>query len=201
MGAAHGKSKKELKEEAQEWAKTKENEVAELYEQNTQLRNQIMMMQVDIQAFRDMLKGQQSALNETVKQMEERMTEMENDVKVVPFENGKPVSLGTDREQEVYYRRFIPSETAVCHKDKHFTDYTENIAMVGRVYSLKQFEKVYINDHKYKKTNRNEQCERESRCLKEGPQIGGILNGQMGTPIPHTSRGVYWPHFHPEPEL
>ena len=29
MGAAHGKSKKELKEEAREWALTKENEVAE----------------------------------------------------------------------------------------------------------------------------------------------------------------------------
>lgn len=44
------------------------------------------MMQEDMRALRDMLKGQQSALNETVKQMNERMTEMENDVKVVPFE-------------------------------------------------------------------------------------------------------------------
>jgi len=43
------------------------------------------MMQEDIRALRDMLKGQQSALNESVKQVNERMTEMENDIKVVPF--------------------------------------------------------------------------------------------------------------------
>jgi len=85
MGASQGKSKKEQKEEAREWARTKENEIAQLYAQNTELRNQILMMQEDMRALRDMLKGQQTALNESVKQMNERMTEMENDVKVVPF--------------------------------------------------------------------------------------------------------------------
>ena len=81
MGASQGKSKKEQKEEAREWARTKENEVAELYAQNTELRNQILMMQEDMRALRDMLKGTQSALNESVKHMEERMTEMESSLR------------------------------------------------------------------------------------------------------------------------
>ena len=203
MGASHGKSKKELKEEARGWAITKENEVAQLYEQNTQLRNQIMMMQVDIQAVRDMLKGQHSALNETVKQIEERMTEMENDVKVVPFENGKPVSLGTDEEQEVYYRKFISSEDPDVWKNEECRrQVQQHVTMVGRVYSLKQFEKVYIDECKYKKTNRKEQSElivkanaardyERRRCLKEdGTNI-----------IPITRRTIYWNNMQLDPEL
>jgi hypothetical protein len=83
MGASQGKSKKELKEEAREWAITKENEVAELYAQNTELRNQILMMQEDMRALRDMLKGQQSALNESVKQVNEELKQQKSETEAV----------------------------------------------------------------------------------------------------------------------
>lgn len=164
MGATQGKSKKEQKEEAREWARTKENEVAELYAQNTELRNQILMMQEDMRALRDMLKGQQSALNESVKQMNERMTEMENDVKVVPFCNGgsrgfTPLSsISSEGEQEIYYRNEIHDENdhRAWEKEEKREKYTTSYMRFGRVYSLKQFEKVYVDELKFKKIMREQ---------------------------------------------
>jgi DNA repair exonuclease SbcCD ATPase subunit len=163
MGATQGKSKKEQKEEAREWARTKENEVAELYAQNTELRNQILMMQEDMRALRDMLKGQQSALNESVKQMEERMTEMENDVKVVPFCTGggsfTPMSqISSQGEQEIYYRNEINDENdhRAWEKEEKRQTYTTSCMRFGRVYSLKQFEKVYVDEFKFKKITMNQ---------------------------------------------
>ena len=166
MGASQGKSKKEQKEEAREWARTKENEVAELYAQNTELRNQILMMQEDMRALRDMLKGQQSALNESAKQMEERMTEMENDVKVVPFcgysgGNLMPLSSISNRgEQEVYYRNEIDDGGQNYRRpwddEKQRNEYSTSYMWFGRVYSLKQFEKVYVDELKFKKITANQ---------------------------------------------
>ena len=164
MGASQGKSKKEQKEEAREWARTKENEVAQLYAQNTELRNQILMMQEDMRALRDMLKGQQTALNESVKQMNERMTEMENDVKVVPFchlggDNFTPLtSISSAGEQEIYYRNEINDENdhRAWEKEEKRQTYTTSYMRFGRVYSLKQFEKVYVDELKFKKI-KNEQ--------------------------------------------
>jgi hypothetical protein len=163
MGASQGKSKKEQKEEAREWARTKENEVAQLYAQNTELRNQILMMQEDMRALRDMLKGQQTALNESVKQMNERMTEMENDVKVVPFchqggDNFTPLtSISSEsarkKEQEIYYRNVIHDENdhKAWEKEEKREKYTTSYMMYGRVYSLKQFDKIFLDELKFKK--------------------------------------------------
>jgi hypothetical protein len=178
MGASQGKSKKEQKEEAREWARTKENEVAELYAQNTELRNQILMMQEDMRALRDMLKGQQSALNESVKQMNERMTEMENDVKVVPFCGGggglMPLSsISTAGEQEIYYRNQIDDGGQNYRRpwddEKKRNEYTTSYMWFGRVYSLKQFEKVYVDELKFKKITANQYGEKQR-----------IWIGQMG---------------------
>ena len=149
MGATQGKSKKEQKEAAREWAMTKENEVAELYAQNTELRNQILMMHEDIRALRDMLKGQQSALNESVKQMEERMTEMENDVKVVPFEwntMSKTLAPVIGREAHLNGENF-PNLNAV-YSGKPYIDEVgaircHNVAIGVRVMSLSRYEKIY----------------------------------------------------------
>ena len=141
MGASQGKSKKEQKEEAREWARTKENEVAELYAQNTELRNQILMMQEDMRALRDMLKGQQSALNESVKQMNERMTEMENDVKVVPFEwstDTKTLAPVIGYEEQWAGQHF-PNQNVVYSR----VQYGHNIAIGVRIMSLSHYEKIY----------------------------------------------------------
>jgi len=171
MGASQGKSKKEQKEEAREWARTKENEVAELYAQNTELRNQILMMQEDMRALRDMLKGQQSALNESVKQMNERMTEMENDVKVVPFSSepwcicGGPSprlapfsSISSQGEQEIYYRNEIrdDNDDRAWEKEEKRQTHSTDVVQFGRVYSLKQFEKVFVDELKFKKITQNQ---------------------------------------------
>jgi hypothetical protein len=149
MGATQGKSKKEQKEAAREWAQTKENEVAELYAQNTELRNQILMMQEDMRALRDMLKGQQSALNESVKQMEERMTEMENDVKVVPFEwntDSKTLAPVIGNEQHLNGENF-PNQNVVYSGKPRISVYGgisfHQVAVGVRVMSLSHYEKIY----------------------------------------------------------
>ena len=185
MGASQGKSKKEQKEEAREWARTKENEVAELYAQNTELRNQILMMQEDMRALRDMLKGQQSALNESVKQMNERMTEMENDVKVVPFcgsggHNIMPLSsISSQGEQEVYYRNQIDDGGKNYRRpwddDKKRNEYNTSYMWFGRVYSLKQFEKVYVDELKFKKITANQYGEKMTKWHSQG--CVGYLHG------------------------
>ena len=179
MGASQGKSKQEQKEEAREWARTKENEVAELYAQNTELRNQILMMQEDMRALRDMLKGQQSALNESVKQMNERMTEMENDVKVVPFcSDGAPMSsISTACEQEIYYRNGIYDENDVraWEKEEKREKYTTSFMRFGRVYSLKQFEKVYVDELKFKKITKSQYHDKQSKWIGKG--CSGYLHG------------------------
>ena len=149
MGASQGKSKKEQKEEAREWARTKENEVAQLYAQNTELRNQILMMQEDMRALRDMLKGQQTALNESVKQMNERMTEMENDVKVVPFEwNTATQTLAPVIGQAMNYngenfpnQNVVYSGKPIC--DKYGNISFHDIAIGVRVMSLSHYKKIH----------------------------------------------------------
>ena len=186
MGASQGKSKKEQKEEAREWARTKESEVAELYTQNTELRNQILMMQEDMRALRDMLKGQQSALNESVKQMNERMTEMENDVKVVPFCEGigslRPMSsISTTNEQEIYYRNEInDGGRRPWDDEKKRNEYRTSYMWFGRVYSLKQFEKVYVDDLKFKKISR---IQFENKITKRRSQ--GCTGYVHGVPKTH----------------
>ena len=212
MGASQGKSKKEQKEEARDWARTKENEVAELYAQNTELRNQILMMQEDMRALRDMLKGTQSALNESVKQMEERMTEMEsslrdmlkgqqsvlnesvkqmtermtemeNDVKVVPFcgYSGSSLmplsSISSAGEQEVYYRNEINDENdhRAWEKEEKRQTYTTSYMRFGRVYSLKQFEKVYVDEWKFKKITVNQYGEKRRKWNSQG--YNGYVHG------------------------
>jgi len=185
MGASQGKSKKEQKEEAIEWARTKESEVAELYAQNTELRNQILMMQEDMRVLRDMLKGQQSALNESVKQMNERMTEMENDVKVVPFcgYSGSSLmplsSISSTGEQEIYYRNEIDDRGQNYRRpwddERKRNEYRTSYMWFGRVYSLKQFEKVYVDELKFKKITANQYGEKKTKWNSQG--CPGYLHG------------------------
>ncbi len=135
---------------------TKENEVAELYAQNTELRNQILMMQEDMRALRDMLKGQQSALNESVKQVNERMTEMEDDVKVVPFcgysgSNLMPLSsISSIGEQEVYYRNEIDDGGRNWHRpwddEEKRKESSTSYMWFGRVYSLNNLKKCMLTN-------------------------------------------------------
>lgn len=166
-------------EEAREWARTKENEVAELYAQNTELRNQILMMKEDMSALRDMLKGQQSALNESVKQIEERMTEMENDVKVVPFCGNRPLSsISLQAEQEIYYRNEIYDEKNTISPwgdDQKRNEYTTSYMSFGRVYSLKQFEKVYLDELKFKKITNSQYHDKQRKWIGQG--CSGYLHG------------------------
>lgn len=226
MGASQGKSKKEQKEEAREWARTKENEVAELYAQNTELRNQILMMQEDMRALRDMLKGQQSALNESVKQMNERMTEMENDVKVVPFcghscSSLTPLSsISSVREQQVYYRNQIDDGGRNYRRpwddEEKRKEYTTSYMWFGRVYSLKQFEKVYVDELKFKKITWDQYHEKSrkwnsQRCLGYLHGLPKTQNGSSDmfpqiTNVPHPSDDgtTSWffkrNHFEPDEE-
>jgi hypothetical protein len=55
MGASQGKSKKELNDEAREWARTKEIEVATLYGENAKLLNEFRLLQADFQEMKRMM--------------------------------------------------------------------------------------------------------------------------------------------------
>jgi len=52
MGASHGKSKQEQKEEARLWAETKDIELATLYGEHTKLLNEMRLLQLDFQAMK-----------------------------------------------------------------------------------------------------------------------------------------------------
>jgi hypothetical protein len=107
------------------------------------------MMQEDMRALRDMLKGQQSALNESVKQMEERMTEMENDVKVVPFEwntSSKTLAPVIGKEADLNGENF-PNQNVVYSGKPHINPCGgisfHQVAVGVRVMSLSRYEKIY----------------------------------------------------------
>lgn len=217
MGATHGKSKKEQKEEAREWAMTKDKEVAQLYAQNTELRNHIMMMQEEMRILRDMLKQQQSSLNDSVKQVNERMTEMENDIKVVPFcgYSGSSLmplsSISSAGEQEVYYRNQIDDENyrRPWDDEKKRKEYTTSYMWFGRVYSLKQFEKVYVDELKFKKISANQYGEKMTKWQSQGftgyihglPQTYGDPYNMFpkNTNVPRNAT-EFFKHTHVEPE-
>ena len=68
MGASHGKSKKEQKEQARVWAENKDNEVATLYGENTKLMNDMRLLQVDIQTMKRTMEQQQRIIENMSKE-------------------------------------------------------------------------------------------------------------------------------------
>ena len=58
MGASYGKSKKEQKEEAHQWAAIKDTEITTLYGENTKLTNEMHLLHVDFQAMKQMIEQQ-----------------------------------------------------------------------------------------------------------------------------------------------
>jgi hypothetical protein len=84
MGASQGKSKKEHKEEARQWAAIKDNEVTNLYGENTKLTNEMRLLQVDFQAMKQMIEQQRFAIEHLarengrmLKRLEEKEPEQE----------------------------------------------------------------------------------------------------------------------------
>ena len=83
MGASQGKSKKEHKE-ARQWAAIKDNEVTNLYGENTKLTNEMRLLQVDFQAMKQMIEQQRFAIEHLarengrmLKRLEEKEPEQE----------------------------------------------------------------------------------------------------------------------------
>ena len=62
MGASQGKSKKEQKEEAHQWAETKDTEITTLYGENTKLVNEMRLLQVDLQTMKQTMEQQQDTI-------------------------------------------------------------------------------------------------------------------------------------------
>lgn len=84
MGASQGKSKKEQKEEARMWAAIKDNEVTNLYGENTKLTNEMRLLQVDFQAMKQMIEQQRFVIEHLarengrmLKRLEEKEPEQE----------------------------------------------------------------------------------------------------------------------------
>lgn len=170
-----------------------------------------------MRALRDMLKGQQSALNESVKQMEERMTEMENDVKVVPFchQGGSSLmplsSISSVGEQEIYYRNHIAGDGVTTTKrlwddEKKRKEYTTSYVRIGRVYSLKQFEKVYVDEWKFKKISQAQFTQKMYNPISlHGGYVHGLPKGERHSLFPsHTyvtgNANDFFKHVQVEPD-
>jgi hypothetical protein len=68
MGASQGKSKKEQKEEARQWAETKDTEITTLYGENTKLMNDVRLLQVDLQTMKRTMEQQQRIIENMSKE-------------------------------------------------------------------------------------------------------------------------------------
>ena len=68
MGASHGKTKKQQKEEARQWAETKDIEVVTLYGENTKLMNELRILQADFQAMKRTMEQQQHIIENMSKE-------------------------------------------------------------------------------------------------------------------------------------
>ena len=73
MGASHGKSKKEQKEEARFWAETKDTEITTLYGENTKLVNEMRLLHVDIQTMKRTMDQQLAKHEVQLKKLEEQL--------------------------------------------------------------------------------------------------------------------------------
>jgi len=86
MGASHGKLKKEQKEEARQWAAIKDNEITNLYGENTKLTNEMHLLHVDFQAMKQMIEQQRHVIEHLarengrmLKRFEEKEPEQEKE--------------------------------------------------------------------------------------------------------------------------
>jgi hypothetical protein len=68
MGASHGKTKKQQKEEARQWAETKDTEITTLYGENTKLINDMRLLQADIQTMKRTMEQQQHIIETLTKE-------------------------------------------------------------------------------------------------------------------------------------
>jgi hypothetical protein len=68
MGASHGKTKKQQKEEARQWAETKDIEVVTLYGENTKLMNELRILQAEFQAMKRTMEQQQRIIENMSKE-------------------------------------------------------------------------------------------------------------------------------------
>ena len=86
MGASYGKSKKEQKEEAHQWAAIKDTEITTLYGENTKLTNEMHLLHVDFQAMKQMIEQQRLVIEHLarengrmLKRFEEKEPEQEKE--------------------------------------------------------------------------------------------------------------------------
>jgi hypothetical protein len=68
MGASQGKTKNQQKEEARQWAETKDIEVVTLYGDNTKLMNELRILQAEFQAMKRTIDQQQIIIENMTKE-------------------------------------------------------------------------------------------------------------------------------------
>ena len=83
MGASQGKSKKQQKEEARQWAAIKDNEITNLYGENTKLTNDMHLLRVDFHAMKQMIEQQRLVIEHLAR------------------ENGRMLKITSEQEKQV----------------------------------------------------------------------------------------------------
>lgn len=83
MGATQGKTKKEQKDEARQWAENKDNEIASIYSENAKLTNEMRLIQVDIQSMKRTIEQQQLIIEKMSKEKSPRRVHFEEPVQKV----------------------------------------------------------------------------------------------------------------------
>ena len=106
MGAAHGKTKEEQKQDARIWAENKDNEIITLYGENAKLTNEIRLLQVDLQAMKQSMKQQQLVTENAFKEnaamcrrFEEKLEEQEQLITEL---------MSKEKNAEVHHERKSP---------------------------------------------------------------------------------------------
>jgi hypothetical protein len=141
MGASQGKSKKELKDEAREWAQTKEIEVATLYGEHSKLLNEFRLLQADFQEMKRMM--EQEFKQSQVQQMnaDDELKQQKSEMEAVKqaFETFKqnmfddagdycwigsrpPPGLGDHFASRIAHR-FMPPSQGILKHEKDFEKY------------------------------------------------------------------------------
>ena len=111
MGALQGKSKKQQKEEARQWAAIKDNEITNLYGENTKLTNDMHLLRVDFHAMKQMIEQQRLVIEHLArengrmfKRFEEKEPEQEKE------KQESTCFPTTEAEHEVELQRMFDEE-------------------------------------------------------------------------------------------
>ena len=121
MGAGHGKTKEEQKQDARIWAENKDNEIITLYGENAKLTNEIRLLQVDLQAMNQSMKQHQLVTENVFKEnaamcrrFEEKLEEQEQLITELMSKEKNAEVHERKSPRRVHFEDDVKEEQRIC---------------------------------------------------------------------------------------